>query len=194
MKTKHLGVVAACVVALTVGTANATTYNVQGGNFTSFLPTCAPGSLQPACGNLAATWSITAGPLTGTVDIDGGLLTGVNLTVGESSPGTVGHTFLIPGIPTVISKLSFTSQDMWSLSLSDTIHNLSFADSNGLIVGATYIYSDVNPAIPVVTYSGVTGTITAIPLPTALPLFAAGIVGLGLLGWRGKRKTARIAA
>jgi hypothetical protein len=28
----------------------------------------------------------------------------------------------------------------------------------------------------------------AVPLPAALPLFASGLVGLGLLGWRRKRK------
>jgi len=31
-------------------------------------------------------------------------------------------------------------------------------------------------------------TQAATPLPAALPLFAAGIGGLGLLGWRVKRK------
>ena len=42
--------------------------------------------------------------------------------------------------------------------------------------------------------SGLSGTITynftpvATPLPAALPLFATGLGGLGLLGWRRKRK------
>jgi hypothetical protein len=189
MKTQHLGVVAACVLALTVGTANATTYVVDGGDFTSFSATCPVGS-QPACDNLAANWSITAGPLTGTVDINNGLLTGVNLTVGESTPGTVGHTFRIPGIPIVTFNLSFTAQDAWTLSLFDFLFSLTFTDSNGLITGAVYTFNNDNPFIPVVTYSGVTGTITAIPLPTALPLFATGLAGLGLLGWRRKKAAA----
>jgi len=34
-----------------------------------------------------------------------------------------------------------------------------------------------------------TATISQTPLPAALPLFAAGLGGLGLLGWRRKRKT-----
>jgi hypothetical protein len=34
----------------------------------------------------------------------------------------------------------------------------------------------------------VTGPTSATPLPAALPLFATGIGGLGLLGWRRKRK------
>ena len=31
------------------------------------------------------------------------------------------------------------------------------------------------------------------PLPAALPLFASGLGGLGLLGWRRKRKKAALA-
>jgi hypothetical protein len=40
-----------------------------------------------------------------------------------------------------------------------------------------------------------TGTLTAdpTPLPAALPLFATGIGGLGLLGWRRKRKAQALA-
>jgi len=37
------------------------------------------------------------------------------------------------------------------------------------------------------------GTLTATPLPAALPLFATGLGGLGLLGWRGKRKAQAVA-
>jgi hypothetical protein len=36
--------------------------------------------------------------------------------------------------------------------------------------------------------------ITAVPLPAALPLFATGIGGFGLLGWRRKRKAQAVAA
>ena len=36
-------------------------------------------------------------------------------------------------------------------------------------------------------------TFTATPLPAALPLFATGIGGLGLLGWRRKRKALAVA-
>lgn len=39
-----------------------------------------------------------------------------------------------------------------------------------------------------------TGTPTATPLPAALPLFATGLGGLGLLGWRRKRKAQAVAA
>jgi len=43
------------------------------------------------------------------------------------------------------------------------------------------------------TFATTTESPSAIPLPAALPLFATGIGGLGLLGWRRKRK-ARAAA
>jgi hypothetical protein len=36
-------------------------------------------------------------------------------------------------------------------------------------------------------------TPTATPLPAALPLFATGLGGLGLLGWRRKRKAQALA-
>jgi hypothetical protein len=35
-----------------------------------------------------------------------------------------------------------------------------------------------------------TATVSAVPLPAALPLFATGLVGLGLLGWRRKKTAA----
>jgi hypothetical protein len=40
----------------------------------------------------------------------------------------------------------------------------------------------------------VAGVPSAVPLPAALPLFATGLGGLGLLGWRRKRKAQGIAA
>ena len=36
--------------------------------------------------------------------------------------------------------------------------------------------------------SGEVGTLSPVPLPGALPLFATGLAGLGLLGWRRKKK------
>jgi len=42
----------------------------------------------------------------------------------------------------------------------------------GLVPGTLYAFSDLSE----------------VPLPTTLPLFATGIGGLGLLGWRRKRK------
>jgi uncharacterized protein (TIGR03118 family) len=40
---------------------------------------------------------------------------------------------------------------------------------------------------------GLFGALAPTPLPTALPLFATGLGGLGLLGWRRKRKAQPVA-
>jgi hypothetical protein len=42
--------------------------------------------------------------------------------------------------------------------------------------------------------TGSVSTVSTVPLPAALPLFATGLGALGLLGWRRKRKAAAIAA
>jgi hypothetical protein len=50
------------------------------------------------------------------------------------------------------------------------------------------IEGNTNPSEWFVDDISVPGGTTATPLPAALPLFATGIGGLGLLGWRRKRK------
>jgi hypothetical protein len=39
-----------------------------------------------------------------------------------------------------------------------------------------------------------TANVSAIPIPGALPLFATGLIGLVLLGWRRKKKAAPLNA
>jgi hypothetical protein len=52
---------------------------------------------------------------------------------------------------------------------------------------------DTSPFNPLFEGTAPTGG-AATPLPAALPLFAGGLGGLGLLGWRRKRKAAALAA
>jgi hypothetical protein len=86
-------------------------------------------------------------------------------------------------------SLSFTSEDEWTATLAGYAVLLTFTDDHGIVAGAILsTYADIGND-PDVNYYGATGTITETPLPTALPLFATGLVGLGLLGWRKKRKT-----
>jgi len=64
---------------------------------------------------------------------------------------------------------------------------------NGTLTGAspadTRTYN-----LAALTISGSNFAVVATPLPAALPLFATGLAGLGLLGWRRKRKAAALAA
>lgn len=59
--------------------------------------------------------------------------------------------------------------------------------------GAPSCYDD-NQGSYNVTYTDTAGTISATPLPAALPLFAGGLGAIGLFGWRRKKKPATLAA
>lgn len=75
-------------------------------------------------------------------------------------------------------------------TLSDTMtfDNATFA-SLGLTPG-TYVFSWNPVADPTFT---VQVGVAATPLPAALPLFTTALAGLGLLGWRRKRKAQAVA-
>lgn len=66
--------------------------------------------------------------------------------------------------------------------LNDTNQTGSF-EPNAFGFGKNVVGSGADIIPPAVT-----------PLPAALPLFATGLVALGLLGWRRKRKAAAMAA
>ena len=72
-----------------------------------------------------------------------------------------------------------------TLSSSDNLeHSISFAPVISLLVQDDI---GVNPGG---TVSSMHKAFSEVPLPGALPLFATGLAGLGLLGWRRKRKAA----
>jgi hypothetical protein len=72
---------------------------------------------------------------------------------------------------------------------------LTLRDSNGNIIPNLFVESQ-NGFFYDVTDGAVSATspTSATPIPAALPLFATGIGGLGLLGWRRRRKGAGSAA
>jgi hypothetical protein len=93
---------------------------------------------------------------------------------------------------TITGKLNGVTKDVATFTLSATLATLE-----------TFNFGDINEVDLLVTvagtpHSGYSGagtqvaldnlTISAVPLPAALPLFATGLGTLGLLGWRRKRK------
>ena len=89
-----------------------------------------------------------------------------------------------------------TLQITENLSLSDLTNlflqaNLSPAAGDNLGSGIAMVDPNVTLILPAgVTYTSQSSVFLteATPLPAALPLFATGLGGLGLLGWRRKRK------
>jgi hypothetical protein len=58
----------------------------------------------------------------------------------------------------------------------------------GVSGGLEFVFATVSSTSTDGDFTSFTGTVTQTPLPAALPLFATGLGGLGLLGWRRKRK------
>jgi hypothetical protein len=119
------------------------------------------GVLTPPCGS----FNFTAG--LATVNVNGFELV--------SSPNLTTSSYLLP------FNASFTG-------VFDPYLTLSYYSQGSYIAPALYL-ADIQTAL------GWNGTLTltydytpATPLPAALPLFATGLAGLGLLGWRRKRK------
>jgi hypothetical protein len=171
---------AMCVTALITGQANATTYNAFDvtGTFTDrFRDTFA---------------------LTGSFDVDAtsGRIADASLRlVGEPwtniiSQGTAG-AFYDLSIQTPIFNVGCSPShdgpgchDILNLVLSAS-PSMLLADHGGSIVGGFAELRDAGFPITLVN-----GTVSATPVPAALPLFATGLAVMGLLGWRRKRKAA----
>ena len=203
MKPKLLGVVAACVLVLTVGAANADTFFPTG--------TFGAGTDHSHCGGLfggPCNYNWSGGTLLGTVDITNGNVTAVNLTVNIDPPyflinpsysfTTLGNSLCIGCAIASLSQsgtiLSLSLQHVTStpeIAFLSIIFNLAtgtFTSSYeyGFDTGGNgFDFTDA-------TWSG-SGTFTATPLPAALPLFASGLGALGLLGGRRKRKAQAVA-
>lgn len=170
--------VATSILALTVGAANATTFNVSGS-----------GSL----------------PLGGTITISGGSVTGEDVTSTDSTfnPFDALTSSTSGGVGFWDITLNTGPMPGNSLLLVLPVSSLSGYAGGG--ISAAVLYQTGLPPEQFIDECDVggssCGSLTAqtspptTPLPAALPLFATGLGAMGLLGWRRKRKgTAAIAA
>jgi hypothetical protein len=179
MRLIHL--LAACVMALTVGTANANTLTTfdASGNY-----------LMPSGTSISGTLG---------VDVTAGAITNVNLTVtGYSTFTDLLFTQLEPAggsVPArVYLNIENSTGNILGLFLNTTSSYLVGYNGGSILdAGAQCILCNP-PTFPIGLNGTLTAEVSATPLPAALPLFAGGLGALGLLNWRKKRKAAALAA
>jgi hypothetical protein len=188
MARKILAAFAAAALALGVGAAKASTV--------TFIVS---GTLASGAG----------GTLSGTITID------VNKLPGGPYFPAVPPTDLVPAIDvnysgalsagpfTIVNDVTYplttlgpreaevSAADSSNIFFNRLFITFPIPDPSSPFVGASIIDGSINPCNPATcafeAADSLSGSITT-PLPAALPLFATGIGGLGLLGWRRKRK------
>jgi len=189
------------VLAGAVGAARADTIT-QTQNF-SFGPPV-PGFGDVQTGLFFNTFNPALGTLT---DVEFSLSSNVQIfNLGPSNPfflGTVDASVGVYGLATLAGNTWNSVQSPWILPF-----NSSFTGVSNPSLPLSY-YAQPGPYFELslflgdsdqLTTPGWAGTLTltydytpATPLPAALPLFATGLGGLGLLGWRRKRKAQAVA-
>lgn len=166
-----------CVLALTVGAANANT-------FTTFD---ASGTFDSPSSGINLYGSIT-------VDVTVGSITGLSLNVTGFDPFNI---LFSNGSNPLIAKSSaavLNEQDYLYLTFSQSLIGYT-----GGQIASGHTVKVLEPCTGCDFHTLFSGSFTAqvstTPLPAALPLFATGLGAMGLLGWRRKREnTAALAA
>jgi hypothetical protein len=167
--------IATCVVALTVGGANATTFEANG------------------------IFSSDGATLTGTMDVSAlGVISNVSLFVsGENyilgaNPGFVAPN--VDSLPLVSNPFCCAELSMTVLFTTPDANDVLNYTGGPIISSAGGFISqtdDVQFNGVVTLASGLTGTFSPVsttPLPAALPLFGAGLGVMGLFGWRRRKR------
>jgi hypothetical protein len=101
-------------------------------------------------------------------------------------------------VTTVITDGSASTTISINLNGSVLPSSPFFSYLEGTNTAAVLLQFSGDQSFAIASANGLSGSVTydytAAPLPAALPLFATGIGGLGLLGWRRKPKTQAVAA
>jgi hypothetical protein len=118
----------------------------------------------------------------GDVSFDTASSTG-NLTFGDAEFGTFTSTAITSDL--VGRSLIVLASGDWTPGMFSGFSGLTGRFPSDITIALTQSSSGS-------IISG-SGTFSAVPLPAALPLFATGLGGLGLLGWRRKRRARGVA-
>ena len=134
---------------------------------------------------------------------------------GLGSPGTVTITYATP--QTALDLIWGTADNNPQNVISISVDGITISGTNILSAAAAQGFGTINSgaddivveitglgpfttavfsdnASPSFEFAPGVGTISATPVPAALPLFATGLGAMGLIGWRRKRKNAAITA
>jgi hypothetical protein len=117
---------------------------------------------------------------------------GTNAGVATTAPAFTGFPLGVTSGTFLNQTFDLTNSSFYNPAFVTAEGGLAQAEAAliaGIEGGDTYfnIHTMINPG------GEIRGQLTQTPLPTALPLFATGIGGLGLLGWRRKRKAQAVA-
>jgi hypothetical protein len=172
--------VATCLLALTVGTANADTYTTfnASGTFTN------EGQyINDPILSLSGTL---------TIDVTAGSITAVDLFVENNGTGFAPFNILFSNPNTSQPLIAESSDNTDYLYLSFAPSSLIGFNGGPIQSGHTI---EINTDCTGCDYHALlSGSLTTTPLPAALPLFAGGLGVIGLLARRRKRKHAAVLA
>jgi len=188
---RKLALAGVAVVGLLGGSANAVSINVG----FNFVPT---GTLTANTGSVATATTITSGApdvVTSIIANNIGLVTGTTIALTSPTPVTLGSTFtksFTTPMGAFSENLTVTlvtpGTNSLGVTASGTITGPAGFDPTPVFYSAAYT-QNAGPGTQInASFNNSTTPPNPIPLPAALPLFATGLGGLGLLSWRRKRK------
>jgi hypothetical protein len=188
-----LGAVAVCGFGLGQANAAVVTFEIAG--------TYTPSTIAaPPCAVCTFSGTIEGDTTTGNFIINGTgepNVTTTNIGTFDNilvQGGTTTGTDWGVSLQTDPTTLPFNPTNILQMIFSNNAAGLFLAGSGTIFPSDATSGCAVNSRVSCVISGTITlETTSATPLPAALPLFATGLGGLGLLGWRRKRKAQAVA-